>query len=83
MKVVHVPFSYFPDPVGGTEIFVQSLAKQLGKSGVESVVAAPGQADSTYFHSGLKVRRFAGQSAGWPVESRMISITCSRASTVS
>ena len=68
MKVVHVPFNYYPDPIGGTEIFVQSLAKHLARSGVESVIAAPGQSDSTYFHSGLKVRRFAGQSAGWPVE---------------
>ena len=68
MKIVHVPFNYYPDPIGGTEIFVQSLAKHLVRSGVESVIAAPGQSDSTYFHSGLKVRRFAGQSAGWSVE---------------
>lgn len=61
MKVVHVPFGYYPDPVGGTEVYVSELARGLRARGVESVIAAPAAAlgDDQYEHDGTPVHRFA------------------------
>ena len=59
MKVIQVPFCFYPDPVGGTEVYVEALCRYLQKRGVQSVVAAPGQEDASYAHQGLPVRRFA------------------------
>ncbi len=56
---MHVPFGYFPDPVGGTEIYVQGLAGELAGMGFDNVICAPGRADAAYDHEGLPVRRFA------------------------
>ena len=58
MKVVHVPFCYWPDPVGGTEVYVESLAKQQQQQGLQILVAAPAELNQAYSYSGLKVRRF-------------------------
>jgi len=60
MKVVHVPFGYFPGPVGGTEVYVAELARGLSARGVESVVAAPTDAPLAdhYEHDGVPVYRF-------------------------
>ena len=60
MKVVHVPFGYYPDPVGGTEVYVAELARGLRSRGVESVVAAPSSAlgEERYDHEGTTVFRF-------------------------
>ena len=43
IRVVHVPFGFPPDPVGGTEVYVESLARELQARGVEAIVAAPGE----------------------------------------
>lgn len=59
MKLVHIPFCYWPDPVGGTEVYVRSLAKAQQRQGVEIVVAAPGKINEEYSYDGLRVRRFA------------------------
>jgi glycosyltransferase involved in cell wall biosynthesis len=61
MKVVHVPFCFYPDPVGGTEIYVEALARSLKPLGVESVIAAPSSGDEGQPHQShsLRVRRFA------------------------
>ena len=58
MKVVHVPFGYYPDCVGGTEVYVAALAKHLCELGVENVVSAPGRVRADYEHDRLRVRRF-------------------------
>jgi glycosyltransferase involved in cell wall biosynthesis len=58
VKVIHVPFGYYPDSVGGTEVYVAALAKHLCELGVENVVSAPGSARADYEHDGLQVRRF-------------------------
>jgi glycosyltransferase involved in cell wall biosynthesis len=57
LKVVHVPFVFAPDPVGGTEIYVEALAHGLRAHGIESLIAAPGN-DQAYEHNDLRVRRF-------------------------
>lgn len=59
MKLIHVPYCFYPDPVGGTEIYVAGLAREQQRQGCEVIVAAPGEADSNYSHDGLAVRRFA------------------------
>jgi glycosyltransferase involved in cell wall biosynthesis len=60
LKVLHVPFTFSPDPVGGTEVYVEALAQQLLSYGIESVIAAPSSkaGNEAYEHNGLSVRRF-------------------------
>ena len=60
MNVVHVPFGYFPDAVGGTEIYVAELVRGLKLLNVDSVVAAPSSAAMAglYEHDGVPVHRF-------------------------
>ncbi len=62
-KTLQVPFCFYPDAVGGTEVYVEALAQGLKKFGVESVICAPAEKESAYSHKGLKVRRFAVPSA--------------------
>jgi glycosyltransferase involved in cell wall biosynthesis len=59
-KVVHIPYCYHPDPVGGTEVYVAALARELLSHGFESVIAAPGASTAAYMSDGIRVRRFAG-----------------------
>jgi glycosyltransferase involved in cell wall biosynthesis len=59
MKVIHVPFCFYPDPIGGTEVYVDALAHHLHKRGVRVVIAAPGEGSAASVHDGLPVRRFA------------------------
>jgi len=58
MKVIHLPFCYWPDPVGGTEVYVESLAREQQGQGLDVMVAAPGTEEQNYLHNGVKVRRF-------------------------
>lgn len=55
-QVVHVPFGYLPDTLGGTEIYVAGLAAELSQLGVTSIVVAPG-ASADYVHSSTRVLR--------------------------
>lgn len=57
MKVVHVPFTYHPDPVGGTEVYVESLVDNLIQRGVDCAIAAPGRTDASYQHNGVRIYR--------------------------
>jgi len=59
VKVLHVTFGFYPDPVGGTEVYVAALCSELRASGVECVVAAPGSRNETYAIEGVPVCRFA------------------------
>jgi glycosyltransferase involved in cell wall biosynthesis len=59
VKVIHVPFSFPPDPIGGTEVYVEALATQQRLDGLTAVVAAPAQRERSYWHRGVRVRRFA------------------------
>ena len=60
MKLVHVPYTFFPDPIGGTEIYVESLCHELRAHQVEPVIVAPSGTgeDALYDHNGLRVYRF-------------------------
>ncbi len=57
--VLHVPFTYFPDAVGGTEIHVAALIDALKARDIESAVAAPGERDQAYVHAGVPVYRLS------------------------
>jgi glycosyltransferase involved in cell wall biosynthesis len=57
--ILHVPYTYFPDPCGGTEVYVRGLAQRLSAHGYANAVAAPAAASATYEHAGLPVHRFA------------------------
>jgi glycosyltransferase involved in cell wall biosynthesis len=59
MRLLHVPFCYYPDPVGGTEVYVASLARVQQARGYEVAVAAPGTTSRTYVHDEIPVHRFA------------------------
>lgn len=62
--VLHVPYTYFPDAVGGTEIYVAGLASALRAFGIESAIAAPGEIDDAYRHDDVPVFRFAIELGG-------------------
>jgi len=59
MKVIHIPFGFEPDPVGGTEVYVAQLARDLQRLGVDAIIAAPGERCRAYTIDGLRVFRFA------------------------
>ena len=58
VRVLHVPYTYFPDACGGTEIYVHSLARQLAGLGYACAVAAPGTEAAEYHHEAVPVFRF-------------------------
>ena len=41
MTVLHVTYSFPPDPPGGTELYVEALSRELAAIGVRSVIVAP------------------------------------------
>ena len=41
VKILQVPYCFYPDPVGGTEVYVESLAHELQRAGDHVVIAAP------------------------------------------
>ncbi|QSJ15275.1 glycosyltransferase [Nostoc sp. UHCC 0702] len=59
MRVIQVPFGFYPDPVGGTEVYVDALSRNLQQQGVEVLLAAPGEINQSYLYHQLPVRRYA------------------------
>jgi glycosyltransferase involved in cell wall biosynthesis len=43
MKVLHIPFQYVIGQLGGTEIYVESLCRNLAHLGVECAIAVPAE----------------------------------------
>lgn len=66
INVLHVPFTYFPDPAGGTEYYVEALIRALREHGIEGMVAAPGDPDGEYVHDGARVYRLKGAKSRKP-----------------
>ncbi|MGQ9866197.1 MAG: glycosyltransferase [Pseudanabaenaceae cyanobacterium] len=58
MKVLHVPYIFHPDPVGGTEVYVQNLIRALQTLGWEGAIAAPGTTTTHYHWQDLPVYRY-------------------------
>jgi glycosyltransferase involved in cell wall biosynthesis len=61
MKVLHVPYGFYPEAVGGTEVYVEALSRELQSQGVETIIAAPGDANTAYDYHGIPVRRYKVQ----------------------
>ena len=62
MKIVHLLGWYFPDSVGGTEVYVEGLCRRLRAAGHEVLVAAPDAhhvAQEHYEHDHVPVFRYA------------------------
>ena len=59
MKILHVPFTYYPDAVGGTEVYVKQLTGELVAKGIQCAIAAPGRIDDSYTVEGVAVHRMA------------------------
>jgi glycosyltransferase involved in cell wall biosynthesis len=62
MKIAHLVGWYFPDSVGGTEVYVEGLCRRLRAAGHEVLVAAPDAhhaAPERYDHDQVPVFRFA------------------------
>jgi len=57
LKILHLPYCFYPDAVGGTEIYVAALARELLVLGHETVIVAPGRCSETYTHEKIKVIR--------------------------
>jgi len=58
VKVLQIPFTFYPDPVGGTEVYVEALTRHLHRFGVEPTIAAPGSHDDAYEYQGIRVCRY-------------------------
>jgi glycosyltransferase involved in cell wall biosynthesis len=66
LKVVHLLGWYFPDSIGGTEVYVEGLCRRLSAAGHEMRIAAPdsrGAAAEHYEHDGVPVFRYTIPSA--------------------
>jgi glycosyltransferase involved in cell wall biosynthesis len=59
VKILHCSYSAYPDPPGGTEIYVAALCRSLDKRGVDNVVVAPGSSDGSLEWNGLRIRKYA------------------------
>ena len=61
MKILHALGWYFPDGLGGTEVYVAGLSARLRKQGHEVIVAAPSSsisAPTEYVHEEIRIVRF-------------------------
>ena len=36
MRLLHIPFTYFPSPCGGTEVYVAGLCRELPHLGIHN-----------------------------------------------
>jgi glycosyltransferase involved in cell wall biosynthesis len=66
VKIVHILGWYFPDSVGGTEVYVEALCRRLRDAGHQVIVAAPDShraAAHRYEHDGVTVFRYPVPSA--------------------
>jgi glycosyltransferase involved in cell wall biosynthesis len=62
MKIVHLLGWYFPDSIGGTEVYVEGLCRRLRAAGHEVLIAAPDSghaAPERYEHDRVPVFRYA------------------------
>ena len=58
MKILHLPFGYFPDVCGGTEVYVSALSRELSELGHQACIAAPGKKLEQYIVEGIQVFRY-------------------------
>lgn len=59
--MLHVPFGYFPDACGGTEVYVRGLVRELASRGFSGAVVAPGNHAASDRIDDVPVRRYAAE----------------------
>src|SRR5579871_1871219 len=59
VSVLHVPYTFFPDAAGGTEVYVAELIAAMRDSNFRGMVASPARQNSEYEVDGIPVYRFA------------------------
>ncbi len=59
--MLHVPFGYFPDASGGTEVYVRGLVRELAARGIAGAVAAPGCEAGWVEVDGAPVHRYPAE----------------------
>ena len=57
VDVLHVVYQYTPEPLGGTEIYVQSLVQEATLLELRCAIAAPGASNESYQVDGIDVYR--------------------------
>lgn len=69
VKVIQAVGWYFPESLGGTEVYVSQLARELRRHGFDSVITAPrdGASASSYMHEGAEVFRYPVH-ANWSLQ---------------
>lgn len=60
MKILHVPFTFYPAPCGRTEVYVAALCEEMREIGVTALVAAPGERTENYRWQDTAVWRSSG-----------------------
>src|ERR1039458_769663 len=61
MRIIQALGWYFPESIGGTEVYVQGLSARLTDTGHEVFIAAPdagAESEREYEHKGLRVYRY-------------------------
>lgn len=79
MKVVHALSWYFPQNVGGTEVYVDGLCKLLCNHGFHVLIAAPlagAETETRYEHGGTQIFRYPVPSCPTRAESRANVVAC-------
>ncbi|HEV7330134.1 MAG TPA: glycosyltransferase [Flavisolibacter sp.] len=68
MKVLHCLRNFFPDPAGGTEVYVLALCQALRNKGIEVAVVKPAfsKQPSTYSYHGIRVVEYFETSVPTP-----------------
>lgn len=61
IDVLHITFVYWPEALGGTEIYVKTLVAELAQLGIRSAIAAPAQTTAAYEFEGTPVRTIAAK----------------------
>ncbi len=77
MKIVQAVGWYFPDSLGGTEVYVAGLCRRLRAAGQEVLVAAPDPTHAeewTYEHDGVPVYRYPISPAPSREESQGLAV---------
>jgi len=59
VKLLHVPFTWYPAACGGTEVYVRALVRELAQMGCESEIAAPGTENKTEQADDARVHHIA------------------------
>lgn len=61
MKIIHAVGWYFPESLGGTEVYVEGLSQRLSEAGHKVSIAAPDRTcidERRYEHGGVSVYRY-------------------------